>query len=950
MTFKELIMIILNNLFDREFNVNNLSHIPGSWVDDLYCSQPKSIFGRVWRVIKSKLIYIALFPVLTAVNFITNGLTGLFYKAATLVTKGETQIGFQAKAANAFDECLKNLFGFIFSPIGLYFTREFSFLLIAKPIVHDKVIAGGKYLVTKTIKYDPDTAEKVHRLVKEIIKENTQNGKNIKIAIRGAGASQGEQFIPHGSEGAVIDLKNLNNVVINQEDKTITVGAGATWAQIEEHLAPYGLAIKVRQASNIFSVGGSLSANVHGWAHKDGTIASTVEHIKVVTPQGELVTYRPGDDMFGYVLGGYGMFGIIVEAKLRVTENKPLKEQGQIVSLGEYITYYQGSHEGAPQHHDTEMHLYRLSLDPNGLLKSGVAVNYVADPSATSQRIKVNINREAPSGTRYQRIMTNIARRFDWMRRLYWQNESTRIITGKDPAISRVEHMQAPISAMFNDAKSDTEWLQEYFIPAENLEPFLNSLGDLLMDNKVVLLNASVRPVVKDAISKLGYANRGEMYAVVLCFNQKLDDVSRLKTRRWVKKANDLVLNNNGTYYLPYQPFATKEQFTKSYPGYKDVLAKKIAVDPDGLFQTGFFNKYFKDEESKPFKKVFLDPELTKKFDKFLSNILVEVTPAEFNPLIKDILTYADSEEDIFKELHRRMPEIAPSFITSTKRVLHSLDTIKDDLSQQALELMNTDAAERTKPVNGILEVGYPGRFLKPMIKKIGITGKVEVMQETPALTDVIQSGFPRAHSKAHRLDFNTPNFTAMADKSFDIVTCFVGLHHFNDTALHEFLLNLNRIITDDGSFLLMDHDVTDETSHAMASLAHSVFNAVKGASLEDEFNETRNFRSINQWGDILSIYGFELQSSPRTMIRTDDPSLNTMVRFKKKAKCVLTTDVNDQEVAPTIEEPGDVSNIRYVNLEMLTKKTHIFSTDKTNSTKNQAEDNKNSPFFKNSQ
>jgi FAD/FMN-containing dehydrogenase len=932
-------MIFLDYWFDRKFTLNNLSHIPGSWIDDLYVAQPKSVFAKVWRFIKSKIIYITLFPLLTGINTISNLLTGVFFQAATFIARGEASARYQAKASIAFDQFMKNLFGFIFSPIGLFFTREFSFMLLAKPLTHNKVIAGGKFLINKTTIYNPDDAGSVQQLVKQAIQLNIRDGNKVKIAVRGAGASQGEQFVPAGSESLVMDLKNINTVTVDPEDKTITVGAGATWGQIEEIVAPYGLAIKVRQASNIFSVGGSLSANVHGWAHKDGSIASTVEYIKVVTPQGELVTYYPGDEMFGYIIGGYGMFGIIVEAKLRVTENKLLKEQGQSVPIGEYVNYYKRDDQGAPQHSDTEMHLYRLSLDPNGLLKTGVAVNYVAVPSGSRERIPFDLTLEEPHGTRYQRIMTNVARRFGWMRSLYWKSESKRIIEGKDPAITRVEHMQAPITAMFNNARSDAEWLQEYFVPAENLEPFLNSLGDLLMDNKVVLLNASVRPVVKDEVSKLGYANKGEMFAVVLCFNQKLDDESRLKTRRWIKKANDIVLDNNGTYYLPYQPFATKDQFTKSYPGYKEVLAKKQEIDPNGLLQTGFFNKYFKEEEKlTPFHTVFSNPELSRKFEKFLSNILEEVRPEEFNPLIQDILTYADSEEDIFKELHRRMPEIAPSFITSTRRVLRSLDTIKEDLSNQAFELMNTDATERNKPINGILEVGYPGRFLKPMIQKIGITGKVEVMQEAPAITDLFQSGFPRAHSKAHNLDFNKPKFDHIEDKSFDLVTCFVGLHHFDDAALHEFLFNLNRIIKDDGSFLLMDHDVTDETSHAMASLAHSVFNAVKGASLEEEFHETRNFRSIEQWEEILKMYGFELQPSPRTMIRKDDPSLNTMVRFKKKQLCVLVADAQNenQDIFEDVDIDSPVtpsSAPKPVSINILTKKTHMFSTPQSRKT-----------------
>lgn len=44
----------------------------------------------------------------------------------------------------------------------------------------------------------------------------------------------------------------------------IRVQSGATWAQIQDYINPYGLSIRVMQSSNIFTIGGSLSSNVHG--------------------------------------------------------------------------------------------------------------------------------------------------------------------------------------------------------------------------------------------------------------------------------------------------------------------------------------------------------------------------------------------------------------------------------------------------------------------------------------------------------------------------------------------------------------------------------------------------------------------------------------------------------------------------------------------------------------
>jgi FAD/FMN-containing dehydrogenase len=876
-----MITQLLSDQLGRKIHWNNLSHIPGSLIDDIYTEPVTSTPQRMLRNGKTKLIFFTLFPILAFINIISNFLTVLFFMGRIVMShSADKRQTYKDKATYAFDAAIKNIFGFTFCFIAAYYTREFSFLMIAEPQKNNQILSGGSYATKPTNIKPPRNIAEVVKFVKAIAYLHNTGDKR-SVTIKGAGRSQGTQFIPADKNSIVLDLKHLNHVVVSDDRKTITVGAGATWQQIEDRISKLGLALKVRQASNVFSVGGSASANVHGWSHKEGSIVNTIESIKIVNSKGELQELTPADELFGYVIGGYGMFGVIVEVKLQVTPNIMLQETGKVVAIDEYVNYYHGDSDAInPNDQTTKMHLYRLSLDPKNLLKTGIAVNYVATESEPKPR-PVTVSKEGRYGRRFDRILTNIARRLPIARRWYWESEVKRILDTKAPPATLVEHMQAPIRAMFNPARSEAEWLQEYFVPGPSLAEFLSDLGDLLMANEVSLLNASVRPVRRDNITQLGYANSSDMYAVVLCFNQKLDDDSKLVTRRWVKKANDLVLRNGGTYYLPYQPFATIEQFRNSYPNWQKVVAKKREVDPTEIFASEFFAKYFKDQNFNPYR-VFTHEGLMNKFAGFLSNVLVEIEPKDLNNLMVNILGYAETNEEIFTELHRRIGEAKPSFIESIRRELLSLAMIKKDLSQQAFELMYPNGYQPNNPISGILEIGYPGRFLKTMINQLSISGKVEVMQEASAITDVIQSGYPMPHSRTHHLSYSEPDFSSIDSEKFDLVTCFVGLHHFTTCGLEDFLFGINRVLRKDGSFLLVDHDVTDGESLAMATLAHSIFNAAKGASIAEEFDEVRNFQSLDTWKNVLDKYGFECMTSPRTMIRDGDPSLNTMVRFKK--------------------------------------------------------------------
>ncbi|XVN42793.1 MAG: FAD-binding protein [Candidatus Rickettsia vulgarisii] len=65
--------------------------------------------------------------------------------------------------------------------------------------------------------------------------------------------------------GIFLNMLTFNQVKYNADRQTVTVQAGVTWKKVQEILAHYGRSIKIMQSDNIFTVGGSVSVNVHGW-------------------------------------------------------------------------------------------------------------------------------------------------------------------------------------------------------------------------------------------------------------------------------------------------------------------------------------------------------------------------------------------------------------------------------------------------------------------------------------------------------------------------------------------------------------------------------------------------------------------------------------------------------------------------------------------------------------
>lgn len=560
-----------------------LSEIPSGWIDNLYLQHPQTVWEYSLQFVKTRVLFLAFFPILSLIDMLSAQIVSIGMKVLSFLTKDSiNKQVYNHKASKLYDRSVKNLLGLISFPLGVINPKLVSFYFIPKNKQTNHIVSGGSL-------YGSDSQIKIprnNRQLKGIIAKANKNNK--KITVVGAGKSQGKQFVPDDANSIVINMKHFNQVKVDKKQKTAIVGAGATWGDLQLHANKQKLAVKVMQASNIFSIGGSISTNIHGW-HKTGTLSKTIEWLTIMDPKGNIKKLTPADKLFGYVIGGYSQFGIILEAKLKLADNELLTQKSKKILPSQYVQYYKNN---VRKNKDIRMNLYRLSLDPNNLLREGVVVNYCAD-AKTKTKVTPNLQREAKNGTRFERIMINLARRFNWLRKGYWWYEKRNLINNA-PKLTTNEIMQPSINAMFNNARSESEWLQEFFIPGKNLDYFLNKLGTLLMNNQVNLLNASVRFVKQDNISKMGYANAGDRFAVVLCFNQGLTPQEIQKTKKWVREAINLSLKQGGTYYLPYQHFATDEQFKQAYPSAAEVYQQKLIQDPKEIFASGFSNQYMK--------------------------------------------------------------------------------------------------------------------------------------------------------------------------------------------------------------------------------------------------------------------------------------------------------------------------------------------------------------------
>lgn len=403
------------------------------------------------------------------------------------------------------------------------------------------------------------------------------------ISVAGARYSQGGQIAyPHG---IVIDMSSLNKVIdLDTKNKRITIQAGATWRSIQEQIDPHNLSIKVMQSYDDFSVGGSLSVNVHARDMGYGSLLSTVESITILLADGSLVKAdrSTNSDLFFAAIGGYGLMGVIVNVTLSLTDNVRLERWVQLIDAEDYPDVFKRLSK------DTSVIFQNADLFPMDFEKAlSITWRQTNKPVTIKDRIQ--------NGDAFQYLPKKafevLVRRIPIFRKVRPLIESVKGL--QKTIVWRNYEMSYSIKQLAMTLHYPTTMtLQEYFVPVDKYEEALDALKSVLNHYSVNVINLSVRYVPQDTEALLSYAPQ-DSFAFVLYINMLNTDLSKEYLCNWTRNLTDKIIALGGTYYLPYIICADKEQFKQAYPAWKKFAKIKDTYDPQHLFKNMLWKKYF---------------------------------------------------------------------------------------------------------------------------------------------------------------------------------------------------------------------------------------------------------------------------------------------------------------------------------------------------------------------
>jgi FAD/FMN-containing dehydrogenase len=406
----------------------------------------------------------------------------------------------------------------------------------------------------------------------------------------GRHAMGGQQF---GTDTWLIDLRRHAAIRgFDAERGLITADAGIAWPELIAgcHAAPGGLAWGIRQkqtGADRLTLGGALSANIHGRGLRMPPIVADVEAFTLIDAHGEVrrCSRAENADLFALAIGGYGLFGAIADVTLRLAPRMKVERRVEVLTLGELLR--------VPEERDTRDWLYgdfQYEIDehsPN-FLRRGVfsAYHRIADDAAMPGE------QRQLSEEDWQRLLylahTDRASVFEEYAAYYLTTHGQRYFSDEHQLGLYLDDYHTALDRRLGAAHKGSEMITEIYVPRPALAEFMEDAAERLREGGVPVVYGTVRLVEQDTESFLAWAR--EPWACII-FNLHIEHTSTglASAQDVFRGLIDAGIACGGSFYLTYHRWATRAQIDACHPRFAEFLALKKVHDPAELFTSDWY-------------------------------------------------------------------------------------------------------------------------------------------------------------------------------------------------------------------------------------------------------------------------------------------------------------------------------------------------------------------------
>ena len=420
--------------------------------------------------------------------------------------------------------------------------------------------------------------------------------KNQAISVSGSRHAMGGQQFGRGT--IHISTSRMSKVLhFDRERGIIRVEAGIEWPELIEYLiqAQQGAAsswsiVQKQTGADRLSLGGALSANIHGRGVRLRPIIQDVEAFTLVDADARVlrVSRTENAELFGLAIGGYGLFGVITEIELRLMPRLKLERVVEIVTLDDLPERVRQRFGEGFWYGDFQ---YKTDENATDFMRVGVLSAYRPVPADTvipdaQQRI---------SRSHWYKLLelahTDKAGAFELYSRYYLQTDGQVYWSDLHQTSQYAEDYVEYLQKTRPDLPEGSLMICELYVPRDRLEDFVNDVVEAQREHAFNIVYGTMRLIEKDEESFLAWAKQD--YACII-FNLRVErSVAGMeKARRDFRKLIDLSLGLDGSFYLTYHRWARKDQILRAYPQFPAFLRLKLQYDPHERFQSDWYRHY----------------------------------------------------------------------------------------------------------------------------------------------------------------------------------------------------------------------------------------------------------------------------------------------------------------------------------------------------------------------
>jgi FAD/FMN-containing dehydrogenase len=411
--------------------------------------------------------------------------------------------------------------------------------------------------------------------VREALDHARHAGKPVSIA-GGRHAMGGQQFC---SGGVLLDTRPLSRVLsLDEERGLVEVEAGIHWPALIDALADSSWTIRQKQTgADDLSIGGAVSANVHGRGLTYGPFVADIERLVVVGADGVARTCsrEENPDLFRLVCGGYGLFGVVYSATLRLDRRCKVERVVRLAYADELEELFSERIRDSFIYGD-----FQFEIDPAspGFLQHGICSCYRPVPDDTPLGAAMKLTAE-DWNTLFHLAHSDKTRAYELYAAHYLSTSGQVYLSDRHQLATYVPGYHWPGSS---------EMISELYVPRPLLADFLSAAARDMRALEADIVYGTVRLIEQDDESFLAWA-REPWACVVLNLHVEHSPAGIEHAARAFRRLIDLALERGGSFYLTYHRWATQRQLLDAYPQLPEFLDAKLAHDPSELFQSDWY-------------------------------------------------------------------------------------------------------------------------------------------------------------------------------------------------------------------------------------------------------------------------------------------------------------------------------------------------------------------------